>query len=553
MKKHLNGNHIFLFAVICVTILRLLLTKGLMVYFVTGTQYDDLMQIAKAFSIADGNWLGEYGSMTLVKGVGYPLMVAFFHLLHIPYILGFHILYVIGCIAFIWAIQPIVKNHGILFLGYCFVLFNPIAFSSAITKYYRDIMYYAVCMIFISLTLGLLIHRRGKLCALLCGFSLAVCILCREDGQWLYVYSISCLLATLIFNSISNKKFDLSFMKEISCVVLSYSVVVLSICAINYKFYGTFVTDEYNSGSYAAAYGAISRLHGESGNTQVVIPYSEREKLYNHSEAFAELKPFLDNNNPQFEPWKIVNNDYRTGYFSLVLRDAIAARGYYKDAKTTNEYLNRLAEEVNTYCDENDGNYYHKRNTIVSRFYPEYIPEILKSTVQAIKNTTHLSNISCIPIQCEEDDAYLSKFETFTNSIVAGNRYMPSSEIIENYHLVGFPRQMQRLMRVIIIIYRIITPILFIVSIFILLYKAVATFKAYREHSYLYCISGLSLLLLFLLRSFMIGYVDATTFSAVDSPAYLAGSCVACIAFIALSLSVLTSDLTAACKNDQTK
>ena len=130
---------------------------------------------------------------------------------------------------------------------------------------------------------------------------------------------------------------------------------------------------------------------------------------------------------------------------------------------------------------------------------------------------------------------------------------MPSGEIIENYHLVGFPRQMQRLMRVIIIIYRIITPILFIVSIFILLYKAVATFKAYSEHSYLYCISGLSLLLLFLLRSFMIGYVDATTFSAVDSPAYLAGSCVACIAFIALSLSVWVADLITAYKNDQTK
>ena len=127
---------------------------------------------------------------------------------------------------------------------------------------------------------------------------------------------------------------------------------------------------------------------------------------------------------------------------------------------------------------------------------------------------------------------------------------MSSGEIIENYHLVGFSRQMQRLMRVIIIIYRIITPIFFILSIFILLYKVFITFKAYSENTYLYRISGLSLLLLFLLRSFMIGYVDATTFSAVNSPAYLAGSCVVCIAFISLSLSVLASDLTRAFKND---
>ena len=44
MKKHLNQKNIFIFAVICVTVLRLLLTKGLMVYFVAGTQYDDLMR-----------------------------------------------------------------------------------------------------------------------------------------------------------------------------------------------------------------------------------------------------------------------------------------------------------------------------------------------------------------------------------------------------------------------------------------------------------------------------------------------------------------------------
>ena len=35
------------------TVLRFLLCKGLMVYFVAGTHYDDIMQISKAFSIAD--------------------------------------------------------------------------------------------------------------------------------------------------------------------------------------------------------------------------------------------------------------------------------------------------------------------------------------------------------------------------------------------------------------------------------------------------------------------------------------------------------------------
>ena len=90
MFKSIKIDKKWLIAVaVLATILRIMLTNGLMVYFVPGTQYDDIMQISKAFSIIKGNWLGEYGSMTLVKGVGYPLIVAIFNFLNIPYILGF--------------------------------------------------------------------------------------------------------------------------------------------------------------------------------------------------------------------------------------------------------------------------------------------------------------------------------------------------------------------------------------------------------------------------------------------------------------------------------
>ena len=200
-NKERNSNFnkkIVIFIAIVATVLRILLCKGLMVYFVSGTQYDDIMQISKAFSIAEGNWLGEYGPMTLVKGVGYPLLVAIFHYLNIPYIEGFHLIYVLGCIAFAWAICPVVKNKLILLFAYLFVLYNPIAFSTALTKYYRDIVYYALCMVFISVTLGLLIRQKGKIAACLSGLSLSFCIICREDGQWLYIYFISCILAVFV-------------------------------------------------------------------------------------------------------------------------------------------------------------------------------------------------------------------------------------------------------------------------------------------------------------------------------------------------------------------
>lgn len=525
------------------TILRIMLTNGLMVYFVPGTQYDDIMQISKAFSIIKGNWLGEYGSMTLVKGVGYPLIVAIFNFLNIPYILGFHIIYIVGCIIFAWAIYPIVRNEIVCLLAYLFVLFNPIAFSTIITRYYRDIVYYTFCMAFISATVGLLVRQKGKIAAVLSGFFLAWSILCREDSQWLYIYITACLLAVLIYRSVTDKKFYKEFFKEVCCVVLSYTIVVLCICGINYKYYGTFVLDEYNTGAYADAYGAISRLHGEEGNTQVVIPYAEREKLYEYSPAFAQLKPYLDGGDPRFEGWKIAYDDYRTGYFSFNLRDAIAALGYYKDAQSTNRYLNQLAKEVNEYCDNVSTNAYKKRSTIVSRFYVEYIPEIVRSTINSIKATLVYTDVSCIPIQCEEDDKYLKIFEDFTNSTVAGNRYMETGEIVENYHLTGLDRWMQRIMRVIIIAYRIASPVLFVSSVLYLVYQTILMFKKYSALLFVQWITGSSLLALYMLRCFMIGYVDATSFSAVDSPAYQAGSYVALGCFIAVQMAVLAGNI----------
>lgn len=523
---------------IAATVLRILLCNGLMVYFVPGTQYDDIMQINKAFSIIEGNWLGEYGSMTLVKGVGYPLLVAIFHFLHIPYIQGFHLIYIVGCIIFAWAIYPLIKNDFLCFLSYLFVLFNPIAFSNVLTKYYRDIAYYALCMVFISATVGLLIRQKGKAFAIISGVALAWCILCREDGQWLYVYVVSCIIASFIYRSIIDKKLYKSFIKEILCMVISYAVIVLCICSINYRYYGTFVLDEYNSGAYADAYGAISRLHGEEGNTQVVIPYSEREKLYEYSPSFAQLKPYLDGDNPKFEPWKICNNDYRTGYFSFNLRDAIQELGYYKDAASTNRYLNQLAKEVNRYCDTHAENTYKKRSTIVSRFYPEYIPQIINATLSGIKQTVIYTGVSCIPLQCEEDDRYLKRFEEITDSVIAGNRYMETGEIVENYHLTGFSRWMQRIMRVMIIVYRIATPVLFSASVIYLIYQTVMLIKKYTNILFVQWISAASLLSLFLLRCFMIGYVDATSYSAISNPAYQAGSYVAMGCFIALQCTV---------------
>lgn len=530
-------------AVVTATIFRLWLSSGLMMYFVSGTMYDDLMQISKAFSIAEGRWLGEYGPMTLVKGVGFPLIAALIHFLNVPFITSFHFIYILGCIAFAWAIRPVVKNDLILFLAYIFVLFNPIAFSADITKYYRDIVYYAMCMVFISLTAGILLRAKGNTAAALAGFSLGLCVLIREDCQWLYIYAAVCLIFIVVKGAVIDKNGFASGLKCIISFALTFAALILSICFVNYIHYQTFTIDEYNSGAYADAYGAVSRLHPDDHNTHIVIPEQNRKLLYENCPSFAVLQPLLDGGDPRFEPWKIYAGEYRSGYFSFNLRDAIAARGYFQDAPSTNDYMKKMADEINSYCDENLPDAYPKHSGIVSRFYIKDVPNIMNSMAKGIISTLKYENVSCIPIPCNEDDKYIKIFEEFTNSTIAANRYMESGETISNYHLSGLKLWAQRFMRVIIIVYQFVTLPLFLICCVANIIAGIKLVREKSNSSYMWFILLSGFLRLYLLRCFMIGYVDATTFSAVANPAYQAGSYVVLGMFISSGLAFFRENI----------
>lgn len=200
-KQKLRKNWVIALVALLLTALRLLMARGLMIRFESGSIYDDLLQADKVLSLLGGDWLGPYGSMTLVKGVGYPLLTAFFSRLGLPYILSYHMLYVAACAVFIAATRRIWKKVWVAFLAYAFLLFNPIAFSDYITRLYRDIGYYSLSFLVVGLALGFLLRydqKRGGLgYGLACGFFLALAANFREDSQWLFVYVAACVLVYL--------------------------------------------------------------------------------------------------------------------------------------------------------------------------------------------------------------------------------------------------------------------------------------------------------------------------------------------------------------------
>ena len=525
----------FFFAAVVFTLLRLALCSGLWIQFAAGTGYDDQMQILKAFSITNGEWLGEYGSMTLVKGVGYPVLTALFHWLKVPYLLGWNLIYVFACAVFVWAVAPLVRSRHALLLCYLFLLFDPIAFDSSVNRYYRDVGYYALAFLAASLFCAFLIRQKAWIAA--CGGSaLALAALTREDSQWLYIYAAGCWLAVLVLRAVKKQAFVRLCGWSVCAALCGYAALCLPVSWMNHIYYDTFALDEYNSGSYAAAYGALSRLDGGLEDASIPIPESERLLLYQSSEAFAQLYPYLDAPDALYATWKEIQGEYRTGYFSFILRSAAEKAGKYTSAREADAYFTQLAQEVNAYCEDHPSG--PPRKTIIGRFYGKDLPAMAASWGKGIWQAVRFSGLSAIPVPVHEDDAYLKHYENYTGSICAAARDMEDGSTLENYHPEGMRLWMQRGCRVLIIVYQLLAPVLFAVACVLWLLWGVSAFRSWKAQNHTLClwVAQSSLLCLFLVREAMLAYVDVTAFPAIGYPPYQAASYPVMLGFIALVL-----------------
>jgi hypothetical protein len=532
---------------IALTALRLALCEVLMVYYIPFTGYDDVMQLLKAISITDGVWLGAFCSTTLVKGVGYPLLTALFHSINIPYIFAYHLLYVVSCLIFIIAIRPVVPNKWFALVAYTFLLFCPIAFSTQLTRLYRDIGYYSVALFSFSMPLGMMLRykdtKHSILFAICAGLSLSFAVSYREDSHWLLIYGAACSIVYVIaalFHKRENSKKRRKILTVPTLLLISFLVYQLIISGINYRYYGYFISDDYNNGSYAKAYGALSRVNNSDEDPKIAIAEAQRIQLYELSPAFAELRNHLESDDSAFREWVRVQGEYRTGYFSFVLRDVVAAAGYYTDASTANDYYERLADEVNQICDEGLIDAGPKRRGVVGRYYPWMLKPIAVSTFEAVLSILDCPGINPSPIPVEFNDKELAKIEGWIHDEIAALRVYVDGH--KEYNCIiesGWKLTAWHIINIVLQAYRLLLPIGFVLSmlsvIAVGLHLIVQKIKGHQS-DWMPCIASISLICLYILRCFMLAYVQVSAFPVIGTPSYEAASYPTLIAFIIVAL-----------------
>lgn len=136
--------------------------------------YDDQLMCEQANSFVSGDWLGEYNSKTLTKGVFTPLFIALTYFLNIPFLMGKEIFYGISYIVFTLIISKKIKNKFALILIYLVILLNPVEYSAQLSIAYRAEEYYIELADEINKLCddGAIESRSGKIVSNSCRFDL---------------------------------------------------------------------------------------------------------------------------------------------------------------------------------------------------------------------------------------------------------------------------------------------------------------------------------------------------------------------------------------------
>jgi hypothetical protein len=146
----------------------------------------------------------------------------------------------------------------------------------------------------------------------------------------------------------------------------AFMLVVLAVNTANLAEYGVFRNNDFRSGPFPEAYGALARIRHDEWKRYVVFPRDARQRAYAASPAARELMPYFEGESMKRwiassrsypAPWgcrddpAACNDEVLAGWFIWALRDAAAAAGHYRSALAADTFYASLADEINTACD----------------------------------------------------------------------------------------------------------------------------------------------------------------------------------------------------------
>ena len=201
-KVESNRLYVFLFAL---SVGYISLAGASPVTIMTWQWADDGLFLRLAQSISEGDWLGKYDHLTLVKGPVFPIFIAAGSLTGIPYNLFLPIFHFMAALLFAQVVYRVTSDRYLFFIILLFLLFCPGLFL-ATDRVVRNTFYASLFLIYLSSLVALLMTSKGILNRCLHGVITGIIggavWFTREESIWIIPPT-----AVLIFIVFFQKKF----------------------------------------------------------------------------------------------------------------------------------------------------------------------------------------------------------------------------------------------------------------------------------------------------------------------------------------------------------
>ncbi len=476
---------------------------------------DDDFMFQSAVSIINGDWFGEYNFLTLSKHNFFSIWLAFLHILKIPYLVGNTFLYAIACFITILSIQNVLKHNHLKALLFAALLYNPAMWANYSTRIYRDAIFPSLCLIFFAGVIGIGLRykqplKEKLLYLLLIGFSYGAIYLTREDGIWILPFYI---VALIIITFISFKGKQKNIIKNL-IIYLSPMIISLAIIGLysyqNYIHYDRFIVSDFTSSEFEKAYGSLASIEQEEWHPLIAVPNDVRYKLYEEVPSFKELETTLESDTLKNGYYNTAIDGFGSGAFYWAVRVAVEEAGYYENTATSKEYYERLYSEVVLAIDENRLSANNLHTGLTPPIKADYILPVIKEAFNGMKAVILFEQTSPIASAAVGYPEEIKEVEDFIHqkggTILAANTTTPYLDPIRNIT--------HTFMEVMNYFYKFVVIFMLISTIVWQIYKLRYDLKhkVFNSNSMLNIIL-LGIILMAILRSFMIAYVEVSSFN----------------------------------------
>jgi len=367
-------------------VLRLWLVADRSVECVGFYPHDDLLFLRLARSIVQGDWLGPYNQLTLVKGPLYPLWIAGSFLLGVPLLFGQQLAYVAVCGVVGRALRPVVPDGRLRAAIGLWLLFNPATLAANDTsRILRNFVAALLALAVFGVLAGAVARRtaaRGPLArwAAAGGVLLGLLWITREEVVWM-AGPLGLLAAFAAWELWRTRPADggARALVLFGLPLAGWGVVVGGVCALNWHHYGWWGTVEFRAAEFRDAYGALTRVKPARARPRIPVAHALWPRIAEVSPAFRELLPYLEG--PSAAHWLAADlaeanpsglPEVPGGAFMWDLRDAVAEYGHHGSPTQALAFYRRLADEVNAACTAGRVPALDRRSSFLPPWIPEY-------------------------------------------------------------------------------------------------------------------------------------------------------------------------------------